>query len=214
MHICIDKSARLRVIIPAVEIIHPCFGIKVITSIPEWIENSNAIDIHCNGMVTPCVILILCLFVSIPIIYRRDISLQILFIIISYIIIFEPAYAAIIIVIPYRASRSCLTQNSASVKLIGRRTLSYAQTARIIRKREQRITVNPVALQLPDLPPSQRMAAVCRRIAQRIIGDGLSVEARQSVFPAGRSIGICFRVKDRSERARGIVYIFCSIMSR
>ena len=165
-------------------------------------------------MVTPCVILILCLFVSIPIIYRRDISLQILFIIISYIIIFEPAYAAIIIVIPYRASRSCLTQNSASVKLIGRRSLSYAQTARIIRKREQRIAINSVAFQLSDSAPRQCMTTVGGRVAQRIIGDALPVEARQSVFPAGRSIGVCFRVKDRSERARGIVYIFCSIMSR
>ena len=132
-------------------------------------------------MIAPCVIYVLRFQSAIPIIYRRDIALQILFVIILRTVILESAYAAIIIVIPYRASRSCLTQNSASVKLIGRRTLSYAQTARIIRKREQRITVNPVALQLPDLAPSQRMAAVCRRIAQRIIGDALPIEALVSL---------------------------------
>ena len=130
--------------------------------------------------------------------------MQILFVIILRTVILESAYAAIIIVIPYRSRRSCFTQNLTSVELIGRRTLSCAQTARIICERQQRTAVDPVALQLPDLPPCQRMAAVCRRIAQRIIGDALPVEARQPVFPASRGIGICFRVKDRSERARRV----------
>ena len=55
------------------------------------------------------------------------------------------------------------------------------------------------------------MTTVGGRVAQRIIGDALPVEARQSVFPAGRSIGVCFRVKDRSERARGIGILFLFI---
>ena len=111
-------------------------------------------------MITPSIIYILRLFVAIPIINSSDIALQILFVIILRTVILESAYAAIIIVIPYRSRRSCFTQNLTSVELIGRRTLSCAQTARIICERQQRIAVDPVALQLPDLPPCQRMIMI------------------------------------------------------
>ena len=93
----IDKSTRLWVIISAIEIIQPCLSIVIVPPIPEWIERANAIDICYSSMITPSVILIFRLFIAILIINSSDIALQILFIIISYIIIFKSTDTAHII---------------------------------------------------------------------------------------------------------------------
>ena len=203
-NICADKPPEVRVIIPAVEIVQPSFGIVIIPPVAEGILVAHGVAGGVgDGAVAPGVVAVLGhnLSGSSPD-NGNDIPLQVVEVVEQHGTVGEAhALAGAVVEEPHDRIPGLLRQNLAAVEEEFRGgavdRFAGADAVGVVF-----VAVSVAAIgDFPQLPahPGVGGAVVACHVADAVVGDGLAVVLGQQVRPAAVAVGVGFGLQNLAQ---------------
>ena len=217
----INKPCELGVVVSGFEVVQPSIAIEVVTPVAKWVDAG-----HRAGRgehLAPGVVGVACNGVAACIQYVRHIALQVRDVVVhrrcggAAALVREAVGCAALVVeelqrlptVVLRYQRAALPH--ILVLLIAHR-LRQAKPVRIIGVAvvQPSAAVDRAREPPPVRPAKGRPIIPARRVAYRVIADGLPVVGGQKVFPVAVAVGVALRraaVRDRENVARTIVCV-------
>ena len=217
----INKPCNLGVVVSGFEVVQPSIAIEVVTPVAKWVDAG-----HRAGRgehLAPGVVGVACNGVAACIQYVRHIALQVRDVVVhrrcggAAALVREAVGCAALVVeelqrlptVVLRYQRAALPH--ILVLLIAHR-LRQAKPVRIIGVAvvQPRAAVDRAREPPPVRPAKGSPIIPARRVAYRVIADGLPVVGGQQVFPVAVAVGVALRraaVRDRENVARTIVCV-------
>ena len=181
--IFVQESARLGVVVAAVQVVKPDGRIIVVPAVAEGIGDQNAVR-RLLQEIPPRIVFVLAQQRAVCIINARHVTLQVLAEHILLSAVLKPRNAAFVVEIPLDLTVSLFIDDPLAVHAVRRRsagrTLSHADAVRIVSERPRYVRRRQRGIRLQQSPtrPRQRLPAVRRRIAVFIVHAAFAVIAR------------------------------------
>ena len=167
--IFVQESARLGVVVAAVQVVEPDGRIVIVPTVTEGVGKQNAVR-RLLQQIAPCVVHILADQRTARAADTHHVALQVLAEHILLSAVFKPCNAALVVEIPLDLTVGLFINDPFAVHAIRRRSagraLSHADAVRIVGERPRHVgrSNGRVGLQQPPARPRQRFPAVRRRI--------------------------------------------------
>ena len=205
----VDKPADCGVIVPALQVVQPGFGVVDITAVAQRVDLSKGGG-HASGggqQSSPGVVGVLHHHGAGSIDDAHDIPLSIpQVVILGTVILDTNGSYSVIGEVQGVAPPGHLHQLGSQIVVLRYRAaygLSGAQPIRVVGKADTRPGFAH-ALELPSMLPGIAPGAVGEHIADGVAGDGLAVVAGEQILPAAVPIGIADRTQTGAQGAGGV----------